>query len=865
VSELINFSSRIKKRSEEFWSEIKRTELKKPYFIFHFIGWLISFLFVWLALDSAQSWIIIWIIFLWYFWYNLNNDIFKILNPPFELVLILFLIIYWIEFFLINRYVQNLQNGDAPLDLFLKILMALLILLFGLLLTLNSRYRSQFSTTTRSNQFDIVFFIIIGFLAYFFSLFEHEYYLYLFQFFLFLLLINKTSWLEKLTKTELWTYFFVFLVVFFRITDPPFLHNINASFSTQNMSWFSISIYVHLLIKIYFLVLLIKIPIVIVYNHGQLSRKLWMAGLFQSTFPQLIQFSFLLFIFYLFISAWQADNLREKLYLEIEKNRSSDINYYEFNLNNPSQFISIDQHESINFTQDYPEIGILAIPKIEHELNRNFRNEDYYLYTKKNQKLLLLEFNSSFAAELTKNISLLAGSGLLSYPYVPNTWQFFIYDFNFLKDKNNIQLYPFGITSLNKNWNIISSIITDEENSSITKVEVKEAYFSAQKFIIGRTFIPVVNGDKNYNPYFAIDIYFILDAFNFTSTMAKIFLVLSLLFLLFNMLVIRRFGKFGEEINKIIIQKFDALKLGIKEMATGNLNYKFNMKGEDEFVELATYFNQMGDKLKATIADVRDRDRLDHELKIARQVQISLLPRSIPEIPGFKVTASLKTANEIGGDFYDLIKINKSKYLFTIGDVSGKGSSAAFYMAQFISLLRFSQQFTSDPIEIVSRINEYFATQVVDRQIFITAIVGTLDIEKSFLSFVRSGHTSPILIPKDSSKEILEIKSGGLGIGLTNIQSKFKKTTKISKRKFEKGDILILYTDGVVEAARPSKSIEGKDVLEVYGDERLRDILIKNRQKNAEDLLKTVLNDLDLFYGKNSIVDDHTLLIIEKV
>jgi sigma-B regulation protein RsbU (phosphoserine phosphatase) len=337
-----------------------------------------------------------------------------------------------------------------------------------------------------------------------------------------------------------------------------------------------------------------------------------------------------------------------------------------------------------------------------------------------------------------------------------------------------------------------------------------------------------------------------------------------LVFILFNSLVIRQVGKFGAQINKIILQKFSMLKVGIQQISKGNLDYKFNMEGEDEFVELAGHFNVMSLRLKDTIAQVREKDRLDHELKIARQVQLSLLPTVLPDIKGYKIAASIKTANEIGGDFYDIVPVGKNKYLFTIGDVSGKGSSAAFYMAQFISLLRFSRQFTNKPDEIAIRMNKYFSTQIVDRQIFITAIIGVLDLVKNTAEIVRAGHTLPILVPGDQNKKISEINIEGIGLGLTKTESTFKRKIKSKRIDLNTGDIVVFYTDGVVEAAHEPSEGNKDNKVEVYGEDRFIDLLNNSREMNAKDLISACDADLNIFYGNYPRVDDHTLFFLQR-
>ena len=236
----------------------------------------------------------------------------------------------------------------------------------------------------------------------------------------------------------------------------------------------------------------------------------------------------------------------------------------------------------------------------------------------------------------------------------------------------------------------------------------------------------------------------------------------------------------------------------------------------------------------------------------------------LPEIRGFRIAASIKTANEIGGDFYDIIPVGEHQYLITIGDVSGKGSSAAFYMAQYISLLRYTRQFTTNPAEITLRINTYFATQIADRQIFITAIIGILDTQTSQVEFVRAGHTLPILIPGDLHKDITEIPSKGIGIGLTKTEKMFKKKNELKTISLETGDMLVFYTDGVVEAAHPYENNHSPENFIEYGEQRFIELLDHSRGTSPTELIEICMADLDKFYADNIRVDDHTLFFIQK-
>ena len=871
---------RIIKRSVEFWKSINYDNLKSPSVILHLVGWIASFLLLIISIETDTNWKEVWIIFYGYFWYKLNKDILHNINPPVELLLILILFFYSIEYSYANSIFKSLAAAGTkyissdPLGLASNILLAVLVLLFGLILIINSGKNQTINfyanddrnRKKKYNQGVLFIYTFVGLFAHILIFYEHVYYLYLFQFFLILILISKTSWVERLSKNELWIYFFVFLSIYSFINDPAGFQLVKSISANQKATWFSLPYYLHFLVKTYFLVLLIKIPIVLIYNHAGLERKLRIAGLFQSTFPQFIQFVFLIAIFFFFIAGWQSERLREILLSQdikmLKENVASGITHRIVYLNQQESKVKIPGYLPIGFPEEYPKVGVFQLQVAESY----YGGKDYFLYFTLNQtqqrRLHFIKIDTVFTKYLANHLSVLVGSGLILYPYALKTWQKFFSDQDLLQADSDIRIYPFDITSENSSWSIITSIQNPDSNFKQVHFISQEDIFGNQKFTIGRVFLPIVNATDSNLKYFAFDIFFSMQMSLTNSTMSKIVLALVILFLLLNVFVIRRVGKFGTQINRIIVQKFNSLKSGIREISAGNLDYKFKMEGEDEFVELAGHFNQMGDKLKKTIAEAREKDRLDHELKIARQVQLNLLPTKLPEIAGYKIAASLKTANEVGGDLYDLIPLTKNKYLFTIGDVSGKGSSAAFYMAQFISLLRFSPQFTHVPIEIALRLNKYFSTQIADRQIFITAIIGILDINSDTITFVRAGHNPPLKIPGNINLDIKEINTNGLGIGLTKRQQKFKNTLQIGKIKLYKGDMLVFYTDGVVEAAIPSKVI--KNGVEIFGEDRFKQILIEYRGREAHELVVAVTDALNIFYGNHPQVDDHTLVIIQK-
>jgi serine phosphatase RsbU (regulator of sigma subunit) len=857
----------------EIWKEkirpairdIRLNQLQPGRLVFFLGGWLISFYLFYIAVQTDTNWKSVWLLFNGYFWFRSNRYILKRLRLRTEYLLALILLVYIPAYIYLNYRLQHAEK--MGLDPVSDIFQAILIFLLGLLLIINHPMNRDVMQSHSSDGFQfrqrtLLLFFFLGLLAGILLSPDEVFYLYLLELIILLTLLNKTTWIESLSHRQLWIWFFLFLFIFNLFGDPAGFKRLNDINYSQITTWYVIPYYVHLIIKLYFLALLIRIPVVLVYNHASIARKLRISSLFQSSFPQIIQFVFLIIIFFFFVAGWQAENIKKSILNVVEAsiagNPDHTAPYFQISGVRAGEKVVVPGYLPFEQNPDFQEYGIIRLTRENSGRNYELGTRDYFLFTTRGPEQFYFPLNKSFARAISEDLSVIAGTGLIMYPFRPKEWQNFIYNLNLIQELSSIKIYPFGFLSQNESW-AMSVPLTKTATDTTQNVVV---IFGNDRWVAGRVYLKVVNAVSGEDPLFAFDIY-IRPTFAFAkSALFRIFIALVILYLLLNIFVIGRLGKFGTDIHTLIVQRFDMLKRGIRQIASGNLDYKFKISGEDEFVELAGHFNEMGEKLKKTIAEARDRDRLDHELKIARQVQQSLLPTDLPVVPGYQIAASLTTANEIGGDFYDILPLDKNRYLFTIGDVSGKGSSAAFYMAQFISLLRFSPQFTDDPAEIAKRLNDYFANQIMDRQIFITAIIGILDYKHNFVKFIRAGHTPPILVPVDRAEEIREIESDGLGIGLTRTVSTFKKSLQKKTVRLASGELVVFYTDGIVEAARAND--KGGKAMQIFGEDTFRSILRSLKEKSANDVLKSVQRELTSFYHGAAPVDDYTLFVIRR-
>ncbi|MFQ5640312.1 MAG: SpoIIE family protein phosphatase, partial [bacterium] len=801
--------------------------------------------------------------YLWFWIIGLFHE----MRPPNELLLGLILILGSAESALLQQiyggapfFSQAIESPALPLKLIQIFLLTMLIIVFALILVDNSKGSKKVL-------------IWFGLLSWIGMRTEDPFYFFLLQVILFWFLLRKTSWLENLTKVECWIYLIAVFSLFHIYPGRSLFEDVESSQFQQAELWFGLPKFLLLMFKIYLLAIMVKIPIVLVYNFASLSRKLKFSSLFQSTFPQLIQLLMLLTIFYFFVAGWQAEKVRRSIVRQVEQlisgESAASIHIYHISNFSPGATLHIRDYLPVRLSVELPDQGILTLIKARSISNVLNKDRDYFLFFKSPDSsdassLSVVKIDPDFMDAIAQKTSVLAGSLLLAYPYEPRLWETYLYQMSFWREDQKFIIYPFGFRPQKSGAVVSAQFETDDRTTSNWASRITDALKDRHRVTIGRTIAPLINENMEQTGFFAFEILLVPSLSFFTGTLVRYLLLLLVIYTLVNVLIINRMTKFGSEINNRIVQKFKQLQSGIREISTGNLDYKVQVEGEDEFVELAARFNQMGDKLKESIEEARDKERLQQELTIARNVQLSMLPLTLPKISGYEIVAGLETANEVGGDFYDVLPLDKGRFLFAIGDVSGKSTSAAFYMAQCISLIRFSQQFTTDAREIVLRLNSYFADPQVDKQIFVTAIVGILDVRRNTVHFVRAGHTLPILIPGEESKgDIRELQSEGLGIGLERSGELFEDHLKEKSLKLSSGDTLVLYTDGLVEATRSvTQDEKEKSEMQFYGEERLHTLLKDARGKNAAKTFQTVDEDVKSFYGEKAPTDDYTLLVI---
>jgi steroid delta-isomerase-like uncharacterized protein len=246
------------------------------------------------------------------------------------------------------------------------------------------------------------------------------------------------------------------------------------------------------------------------------------------------------------------------------------------------------------------------------------------------------------------------------------------------------------------------------------------------------------------------------------------------------------------------------------------------------------------------VAEVQERERIEQELQVARQIQQALLPEAVPELYGWQLAAYYKPAREVGGDFYDFLELEDGHLGLVVGDATGKGMPAALVMATTRGMLRAVAQSLDSPGEVLQRVNDALYPDIPS-EMFVTCFYAILDPKNGTLSYANAGHDLPYLWQSGDAEEL---RARGMPLGLMPEMSYEEKEAVLGE-----GDSVLFYSDGLVEAHDPS--------YEMFGFPRL-EALISERGKERS-LEETLLEELYSFVGESwEQEDDITLLTLRR-
>jgi sigma-B regulation protein RsbU (phosphoserine phosphatase) len=302
-----------------------------------------------------------------------------------------------------------------------------------------------------------------------------------------------------------------------------------------------------------------------------------------------------------------------------------------------------------------------------------------------------------------------------------------------------------------------------------------------------------------------------------------------------------------------ITRPVKALAAGAARMATGDLESELPaVESEDELGALTQAFRHMRDALVAHIRELREttaaRERFESELRIARRIQADMLPSPLAGGPGegYELAATLVAARAVGGDLFDHFRAG-SRVFFLLGDVSGKGVGAALFMARAKTAFESLAARESDPGAILTLLNRRLSAEN-EAGMFVTAVLGSLDLTTGELTFAAAGHEPPVLLKVDGPPGSIEVE-GGPVVGLLE-----GATFPVNRLRLAPGEALVLYTDGVSEARGSAD--------ELFGVERLLATLNPIAAARAQAVTQGVLAAVRAFAGEAPQSDDITILTL---
>ena len=245
-----------------------------------------------------------------------------------------------------------------------------------------------------------------------------------------------------------------------------------------------------------------------------------------------------------------------------------------------------------------------------------------------------------------------------------------------------------------------------------------------------------------------------------------------------------------------------------------------------------------------------EKDRIDRDLRLARDIQQILIPQRLPERPGLDCAGLSEPAQQVGGDYYDVFELDEGRTAFAIADVSGKGVSAALVMTMFRTMIRLLATASDSPAAVLRETNRRIFHDIRD-DMFVSVIYGIMDTRSSTVVFARAGHEPPLLRRAAGTVEI--VSPPGMAVGIDPGDA-FDEATGEGEIRLSQGDLLVLYTDGITEA-RDRAGTE-------YGRNSLLEAVATSGSDGAASLARDIRERMRRFVGDTPQQDDITLLIL---
>ncbi len=334
-------------------------------------------------------------------------------------------------------------------------------------------------------------------------------------------------------------------------------------------------------------------------------------------------------------------------------------------------------------------------------------------------------------------------------------------------------------------------------------------------------------------------------------------IIIAVLFLVVEMVSL----VFGVTLTRSITRAVADLYEGTSRVQTGDFSHRIPVrKTEDQLSELGSSFNTMTSRIQNLIVEVKEKERLENELSIARDVQAQLFPKEFPRLQTLELWGVCQPARTVSGDYYDFVSVDDHRVALALGDISGKGISAALLMAHIQSALRSQLMRRTNgngspegavitaPAAVLSILNDHlYASSAPEK--YATFFLALYSDEGGQLMYTNAGHLAPMLVRRG---QVQRLPGEGFPVGLFPGVHYDQRAIKL-----EPGDLLVAFTDGVTETPNGGG--------EEFGDQHVIELLLKNAEKPLDRIAGEISNAVDVWAGNRERHDDTTLLLARHI
>lgn len=433
--------------------------------------------------------------------------------------------------------------------------------------------------------------------------------------------------------------------------------------------------------------------------------------------------------------------------------------------------------------------------------------------------------------------------------------------------RSDVEFDQLTVSYKRANPELIKIVITDESNTirahsddilNIRKKYEPEKKVNENRFDVPQTITvhdslynyfvtPILSGDRELGK---IHITYSTATIKEQLTAARIrFLGLTLILILFGILGIYLLSNyFVTPILKITHR--------IRRFTTGDLETELPLEGAEEFFEISKALNQMMTRLSQDRKNLIEKEKMAKEIELASEIQKTLMPAKLPTVPGLEVESYYRAASMVGGDLFDIFKVDENRYCLAVADVSGKGIPASLVTSMLRTVIQISAMTAGSAKETLLRVNDYVINNLPSGM-FVTVCLMFYNVTEKSLQIVSAGH-NPLLFYSAGAKKVIKYNPKGIPLGVPLAGTrKFIDILEQLDIALKPGDMFLSYTDGITEAADREGAQFGLEKLEKIFSAGVE----KNKSEHISKISKVIIDAVDDFTGFVKAQDDITYIM----